>query len=124
MILCMFLDSIESESHAPNRMWLPTIEKGLELCSVGSKAFGFIMSGVSGTYGMTIYDDGKIIRCRLIQEGETVIDFGSPSAEEMETFLDGSDEEERVFTLLEKFGLPFGKLESIKFNLYQPINLK
>ncbi len=125
-IICdpyMFLDSIESESHEPNRMWLPTIEKGLELCSVGSKAIGFVMSGVSGTYGMSIYDNGKIIRCRLVQEGKTVIDFGSPMLEEIETFRDESDEEERAFMLLKKFGLPFSNLENIKFNLYQPINL-
>lgn len=115
----MFLDSIAFESHEPDRMWLPTIERGLEFCSTGSKAFGFIMSGVSGTYGMTIYDDGKLSRCRLIQEGETIINIGSPSKEEIEIFQKESDEERRVFLLLDKFGLSLNNLENIKFTLYE-----
>lgn len=120
-IICdssMFLDSGEIEYPAPNKMWLPTFEKGLELCSIGSNALGFIMSGVSGTYGMTVHSNGEMIRCRLVQEDESIIDFGEPLPEEIEIFALESDEEARVFHLMEKFGLSFDNLESIRFTLY------
>ena len=121
-IICdpqMFLDVGDVESYDPSNMWLPRFEQGLKTCSIGSKALGFIMAGVSGTYGMTIHDNGELLRCRLIQENETVIDFGEPPSEEIETFAEESDEEQRAFFIMEKFGLSFENLENIQFTLYE-----
>lgn len=122
-IICdplMFLDPSGMEPYEMGRVWPSKIEKGLGICSSGSKALGFILSGVSGTYGMTIHEDGRLLRCRLMQEGESLIDFGEPLPEETEVFTKESDEELRVFLLLEKFGLSFGKLADIQFTLYEP----
>ena len=121
-IICdpqMFLDVGDVESYEPSNMWLTRFEQGLKTCSIGSKALGFIMSGVSGTYGMTIHDNGELLRCRLVQEDETVIDVGEPLPEEIETFAEESDDEQRVFLLMEKFGLSFKNLEHTKFTLYE-----
>ena len=122
-IICdpfMFLDSAKVESPAPDNIWLPTIETGLEICSVGSIALGFIVAGVSDTYGMTIHHNGKLLRCRLVQEGKIIVDAGKPLAEEAEAFDEEADEELRVFLLLEKFGLSSDKLEHMQFTLYEP----
>ncbi len=122
-IICapfMFFDETDFEAPESGKMWAPKIENGLEVCSKDSRAIGFVMSGVSGTYGMTFHKDGARLRCRLIQEGETLIDFGEPLAEEIEAFNQESDEEFRVFLLLEKFGLSFEELDSTNFTLYQP----
>ena len=95
----MFLDVGDLEDYDESKMWTPRFDEGLRVCSTGSKVLGFIMSGVSDTYGMTIHRDGKLMRCRLVQEGETLIDLGEPLPEEIETFAAESDNEERVFYL-------------------------
>ena len=121
-IICdpqMFLDVGEPESYDPNNMWLPRFEQGLTTCSIGNKALGFILSGISGTYGITIHRDGKLLRCRLVQEGEIIIDVGEALPEEVETFAEESDEELRVFLLMEKFGLNPKDFDLTQFTLYE-----
>ena len=120
-IICdpfMFWREVEFESPGSDEIWLPSIEEALKNHSMGGKALGFIMGGVSDIYAMTIHIDGKCVRRRLVQEGETLIDFGAPRLEEVEAFDQETDEEARVFLLMEKYGLPFPMLEGIKFNLY------
>jgi hypothetical protein len=125
-IICdssMFFEPDEIEPPAPNTMWFPKFEKGLETCSVESRILGFIVSGVSGTYGMTLHENGALRRCRLIQEGNTLIDSGEPLPEEIEIVTAQTDEEDRVFILLKKFGLAVEDLQKIKFTRYQPANV-
>lgn len=122
-ILCdpmLFLDLENGELPAEGRMWPEAIEQGLKSVSRDGVALGFILSGVSGTYGMTVHRDGAEVRCRLSQEGQEVIDSGIPSVEESEIFKATQDEEERVFRLLERHGFAFSELAEARFHLLGP----
>ena len=121
-ILCdpsMFLNQNGFEPPEEGNLWSPQLERGLEICSTGTRALGFILSGVSDTYGLTVHEDGKLVRCRLVQEGETLFDFGEASPDEIEIFDQEPDEESRVFLLLKKNGLTSKELFDSKFTLYQ-----
>lgn len=121
-IICdpfMFLNRNDFEPPEEGKIWSPQLERGLEICSIGSRALGFILSGVSDTYGLTVHEDGKLVRCRLVQEGATLFDFGEPSPDEVEIFNQESDEEYRVFLFLKKNRLTSDELNLSKFTLYQ-----
>jgi hypothetical protein len=120
-IICdamMFLDLEKGEFPAEGKIWPENIEQGLKRVSKDGLVLGFILSGVSGTYAMTVHRDGAEVRCRLSQEGQEVIDTGIASAEEREIFKETGDEEERVFLLLERHGLSYADLSEANFKLY------
>jgi hypothetical protein len=70
---------------------------------------------------MTIYQNGESVRCRLLQEGQEVINSGVPSKEEKTVFNGIQDEEMRPFRLLERHGVTASEFVSTKFRLYEPI---
>jgi hypothetical protein len=123
-IICdsmLFMDMEGGEPPLEGRIWTPTIEDGLKSLSKDGLVLGFILSGVSGTYGMTIHQNGESVRCRLLQEGQEIINSGVPSKEENTVFSETKDEEMRPFRLLERHGVTASDLVSTKFRLYEPI---
>jgi hypothetical protein len=116
----MFLDMESGELPPEGRLWTSTIEDGLKNLSKDGKALGFILSGISGTYGMTIHLNGKSVRCRLLQEGQEIINTGEPSPEEHAVFNETTDEEIRVFRLLERLGLTTAEFADAKFRQFEP----
>jgi hypothetical protein len=59
-------------------LWLDLVEKQLVELSKGSKVFGFLMEGSTGTYGISWHVDGRRKRQLLHLHQEVVIDEGKP----------------------------------------------
>jgi hypothetical protein len=113
-----FMDQAEISPPIDDMILTPPVDEGLCNVSKSSLALALIMSGVADIYAMAVYRNGVRERYRVYQEGEITVDIGAPSPEEISAFSATFDEEERVFTLLDRFGLPFSALEAGSFILY------
>jgi len=59
-------------------LWPEAVENRLLELSVGSKAFGFLLEGSTGTYGVTWHVNGKRKRLFLHHHMKVVFDEGKP----------------------------------------------
>jgi hypothetical protein len=78
-----------------------------------------VLEGTTGTYGFEYYRGGSRVRERMEQEGEIHSEEGEPLAEELEVFRNSDDGERRILYLMEKLTIPFDRLSSVKYDVYQ-----
>ena len=116
--LAAFYNVNDPRQPADGMIWKPKVDEGLKKLSINSLALGVILSGVSDTYGLTIYENGLLLRCQLLQEGILLIDAGTPTNEEHLAYSVTDDEESRVFHLLKNYGLSIAMLENAEFTNY------
>jgi hypothetical protein len=83
--------------------------------------FTLILEGASGTSSFELYRDGSRVRLRLEQGGEVLKEEGEPLAEEREAFGedDDGDGEQGILNLMEALTLPFDRLSSVEYDLYE-----
>jgi hypothetical protein len=81
------------------------------------EVFEMMLEGSSGTAGFSWYRDGEKVREYLIQAGEVIIDEGEPLDIEQDAFS-GGDAEDTILELMTKLTVPFNKLETTNFTLF------
>jgi hypothetical protein len=81
--------------------------------------FTLILEGATGTYGFELFRDGFKVRERMEQGGNVYSEAGEPLAEELEVFQSFDSGELRMLELMEKLTIPFARLSSARYDLYQ-----
>jgi len=80
--------------------------------------FQMMLEGASDTAGFSWWTGGKRVRDWLSQAGADVKNDGKPLPEEKKAFA-GRDHEQGVLNLMERLTLPYEKLESIRYRMYE-----
>lgn len=111
--------AIPDEGEASS-VWVDGVENQLvELSRCGS-VYGFLVEGMTGTYGFTVHQKGKRIRTYLHVHQQIVIDEGKPLRGEHPGIAEGDMGalETAVLNYSELLGLPFFDLEAVAFQVY------
>jgi hypothetical protein len=80
--------------------------------------FQMMLEGASDTAGFSWWVGGKRVRDWLVQAGESVKNAGKKLPQEKAAFA-GRDHEQAVLNLMERLTLPYEKLESIRYRMYE-----
>ena len=81
---------VSVRSTAPGHaMWSPHVERFLKAHCPSGRAFAFIMSSVSNTYGFTLFENGEEVRSYLYTMQRVAFDQGE--ALDAESVLENSD---------------------------------
>ncbi|RMG25733.1 MAG: hypothetical protein D6730_10395 [Bacteroidetes bacterium] len=88
-------------SFEPDTLYEP--DRHLMALSLEADVLAFLMDGTSGTYFFSCYRAGRRIRLRHTQPGEVLADTGTPFAIEANFDPQKSQDENRIFRLLEMF---------------------
>jgi hypothetical protein len=76
-----------------------------------TRIFGWVCEGCSGSYGISLYQDGQRLRSVLASEGKVEEDIGAPLGEEHGTNWATASEED-VLAIAGRLGLDYGTPES------------
>jgi hypothetical protein len=93
-------------------------EDGLADVARSADVFWMLLEGASDTAGFAWWAGGRRVRDWLCQAGEDVKNEGKRLPEEKAAFA-GQDHEQGVLNLMERLTLPYEKLESIEYRLYE-----
>jgi hypothetical protein len=93
-------------------------EDGLAEIAKKVRIFQILLEGTSGTAGFTWWAGGKCVRDWMSQEGEVFKNEGTPLPEEKRAFAK-RDHEQAVLQLLTSLTVPFQRLESIEYRMYE-----
>ena len=81
------------------------------------EVFEMMLEGSSGTAGFSWYQHGEKVREYLIQADEVIKDEGEPLDIEQEAFR-GGDSEDAILDLMTKLTVPYNKLDTTNFTLF------
>lgn len=81
------------------------------------EVFEMMLEGSSGTAGFSWYQNGEKVREYLIQAGEVIKDEGESLDIEQEAFR-GGDSEEAILKLMTNLTVPYNKLDTTNFTLF------
>ncbi|HVK07763.1 MAG TPA: hypothetical protein VM597_03190 [Gemmataceae bacterium] len=77
-----------------------------------------VLAGASDTAGFTWWKDGKVARDWMRQGGRMVKEQGKPLPQETAAFA-GADDEQAILRLLESLTLPYERLESVEYEMFE-----
>jgi hypothetical protein len=77
-----------------------------------------VLEGASATAGFTWRTGGRTVRDWMRQGGDVVKDEGEPLPEEQSAFT-GADDEQAILRLLESLTLPYDRLESVEYQMFE-----
>ena len=92
-------------------------EKALAKIAKKSNVLQIILEGTSSTAGFTWWNDGKVVRKWMRQDGEVIMNDGKPLREEKKAFID-EDDEQAVLRLLMSLTLPLANFQAIEYQMY------
>ncbi len=118
----MITDSMPFISHSKTSpigsLWSGEVASFLREESAGGKrAFGFIMSNLSSSYGFSLHDDGEHKRSLLAQMGNILVSEGKALKAENVVAQVGN-KELAIFQLMEELHVPFHDFESVRFHFF------
>ena len=93
-------------------------DEGVAELAKTADVFQMMLEGASDTAGFSWWTGGKRVRDWLVQAGEAIKNAGKKLPEEKKAFV-GRDHEQGVLYLMERLTLPYEKLESIRYRMYQ-----
>jgi hypothetical protein len=115
----LFRNMLEPSPPVKNALWPHAVENGLLQISKEANVFSVLISGISATYGFSFHTKGERVRCRLIQDGRLVYDYGKLLGEETEILPSSTGEEDRVWLLMNKIAFPAGSLATLTYDSYE-----
>jgi hypothetical protein len=113
----LFFDLDENPTADGSGFVPDAIESGI--AKSGLNSIVFLLEGSSGTYGISQYVDGRIVRCLLVQEDEILQNEGTPLPfEQMLLAESQGDYEQFILMFAQKLALNFDKLQNQQFRVY------
>jgi hypothetical protein len=116
----MFLGAPGDEDQEHGASFLPRgLESRLVEVSRESEVLAFLMSGVSGTFGLARFADGAMSRALVLQQGGIIKQSGAPDADEEAAFAAHADEEQAIFALCERRGVRWETAAQAEFGVFE-----
>jgi len=99
------------------------LDQRLKQISIVAPILAFFIDGMSLTYGLCVFAEGKVVRARKTISGRTVSNYGIPYPEEVNAVDMQEDEEARILALSARWlGAPLDTLffvPSFFMNVYE-----